>query len=57
MMSVIVLQGVTYFLHLKDITNTCEIVKLLAGFLHCNGAKLEEAETLNLFWSFIVCSS
>ena len=43
------LDGVTLFLHLKDVTNTCkhkklETVKLMAGFLQCNGGKLVEAE-------------
>ena len=47
MTSVMALDGVTSFLHLKDVTNTvnvCDTVQLLVGFLQCNGEKLEEAE-------------
>ena len=39
------------------LSKVCKTVKLLAGFLQCNGGKLEEAETFNLSSSFIVCSS
>ena len=47
MTSVVALDGVMSFLHLKDATyhvNVCDTVHLLAGFLQCNGGKLEEAE-------------
>ena len=29
----------------------------IAGFLQCNGGKLEETETANVFSSFIVCKN
>ena len=41
--------GVTSFCRLKDITNTCECMRnspTIAGFLQCNGRKLEGAEGL-----------
>ena len=41
------LDGVTSFLCLKMLqlhVNVCDTVQLLAGFLKCNGGKLEEAE-------------
>ena len=44
------LDGVTSFLHLRDVTtlqlyvNVCDIVSVLAGVLQCNGRKLEEDE-------------
>ena len=44
MMSVMALDSVT---SLKDITNTCKRMRnspIIAGFLQCNGGKLEEAE-------------
>ena len=53
MTSFMMLYGVTPFLRLKDVTNTCKhmrcsqtigVVKLLAGTLQCNGGKLEESE-------------
>ena len=49
MTSVMALDGVTSFLRLKEVKNACivnvsEIVRSLAGFLQCNGGKLEEAE-------------
>ena len=47
MASVVALEGVTSFLRLKDAAyhaNVCDTVQLLAGFLQCNGGKLEEAE-------------
>ena len=46
MTPVVALDGVTSYLHLKDVTNTCicGTVQLLAGFPQCNGGKLEEAE-------------
>ena len=47
MTSFMVLEGVTLFLHLKDVkihVHVCDIVYLLAGILKCNGRKLEEAE-------------
>ena len=37
---------------LKTHVNVCETVRRLAGFLQCNGGKLEEAEDLKL--DFIV---
>ena len=45
-MLVMVLDGVTSFLCLKDITHTnvCKVVQLLKGFLQYNGGKLKEAE-------------
>ena len=47
MTSFMALDGVTSFLHLKDITihvSVCDVVLVLAGVLQCNGGKLEEAE-------------
>ena len=47
MTSVMALDGVTSFLRLKDVkthVNVSETVRSLAGFLQCNGGKLEEAE-------------
>ena len=49
MTSVMALDGVTSFSRLKDVkthVNVCETVRRLAGFLQCNGGKLEEAEDL-----------
>ena len=43
MTSVIALDGVTSFLRLKDVTNTCT-VQILAVYPQCSGGKLEEAE-------------
>ena len=43
MRSVMALDDVTSFWRLKDV-HVCETVKLLAGFLQCNGGKLEVAE-------------
>ena len=37
--------------------DVCETVKLLAGFLQCNGGKLEEAEDFKYVLSFVVCSN
>ena len=42
MTSIVALDSVTSFLHLKDVP--CDTVQVLAGFLQCNGGKLEEAE-------------
>ena len=58
MTSVITLDGVK----LEDFTNTCQrtcmrISSTIAGFLQCNGGKLEEAEDFNVFSSFIACSN
>ena len=44
---VVALDGVTFFyvwkmLHIH--VNVCDTAQLLAGFLQCNGGKLEEAE-------------
>ena len=48
MTSFMVLDGVTSYLRLKDVTNTCKHVghspTILAGIIQCNGRKLEEAE-------------
>ena len=49
MTSYMALDGVTSFLRLKDVTNTCkhtcmQRVLVLAGVLRCKGGKLEEAE-------------
>ena len=46
MTSFMALDGVTLFLSLKDVTNTCKrnLVYVLAGVLQCNGDKMEEAE-------------
>ena len=40
------LDGVTSFLRLKDVTNTCKRMRksIVAGVLQCKGGKLEEAE-------------
>ena len=47
MTSFMALDGVTSFLRLKDVTNTCKRMrsglKVLAGVLQCKGGKLEEA--------------
>ena len=43
-----VLDGVTSYLRLKVVTNTCKRVRhsptILVGIIQCNGGKLEEAE-------------
>ena len=47
MTSFMALDGVTSFLRLKDITNTCKRMRCglsTGGILHCKGGKLEEAE-------------
>ena len=47
MTSVMVLDGETSFLRLKDVkthVTVCETVRRLSGFLQCNGGMLEEAE-------------
>ena len=47
MTPVMTLDGVTSFRRLKDVTNTCKRMRnspTIAGFLKCNGRKLEEAE-------------
>ena len=60
MMSVMVLDDVTSFLRLKDVTNTnvqvnvCDTVQLLAGILQCNES-WKKLNTSNVFSSFIVC--
>ena len=41
---VMALDGAASFLCLKDITNVCDAVQLLAGIIQCNGGKLEDAE-------------
>ena len=54
MTSVVALDGVTSFLHLINVTNTCNRMQhsplLLVGFLQCNGGKLEEAEDFKCFF-------
>ena len=42
---------------LKIHVNVCETVRVLAGFLQCNGGKLEEAEDFKSVFVFIVCSN
>ena len=37
--------------------NVSETVRVLAGFLRCNGGKLEEAEDFKSVFAFIVCSN
>ena len=47
MTSFMTLDGVTSFLRLKNVTNTCKRMRRslsTAGVLQCNGGKLEEAE-------------
>ena len=58
MTSVMVLDGVTSFLHAKDVTNTCKRMRhspTIGKFLQCNGGKLEEAEDFKCDFVFIVC--
>ena len=58
MASFTALNSITSFLRLKDVqllVNMCNTVQLLAGFLQCNGVKLEEAEEFKCVSSFIVC--
>ena len=60
MTSVMALDSVTLFLRLKDVTNTCKCIRnspTIAGFLQCNGRKLEKLKTSNVFSYFIVCSN
>ena len=55
MTSFMALDGVTSFLRLKYVTNTCKCMRqLLAGIIQCNDGKLEEAE-VNVFSLFIAC--
>ena len=53
-MSVMGLDGVTSFSTLKRQihVNVCETIKLLAGFLKCNGRKLEEAKDFKCVFVF-----
>ena len=47
MTSVMALDSVTLFQRLKDVINACKRMRnspVIAGFLQCNGGKLEEAE-------------
>ena len=48
MTSFMALDGLTSFLHLKNVlqkhVNECDVAKVLAEVLQCNGGKLEEAE-------------
>ena len=47
MKSVMALDGITSFLHLKDVTDSSKHMRhspILAGILQCNVIKLEEAE-------------
>ena len=53
MTSIVALDGVTSLLRLKTLyiyVNVCDAVQFLAGFLQCNGGKLEEAEDFNCFF-------
>ena len=48
------------FSNLKDVTNTCQRLQnsqILAGFLQCNGGKLEKLNTSNVVSSCIVYSN
>ena len=59
-MSVMALDSVTTFCCLIDVkthVNVCDTVILLAGFLPCNGRKLEEAEDFKCDFLFIDCSN
>ena len=52
------LDGVKLFWRLKDITNTCECMPnspSIAGFLQCNGRKLEEAEDFKMCVHRFLC--
>ena len=56
MTSVMGLDGVTWFLCSKDVTDTCKRTlhsPTIGEFLHCNGGKLEEAEDFNVFLSLL----
>ena len=58
MTSFMALDGVTLFLSLKDITNTCKHMRhslSIGGVLQCNGGKLKELKISNVFSSFIAC--
>ena len=56
MKSIMGLDGVTTFLHLKGIQiHVCDTFQLLAKILQWNGKKLEVAEDLNAFSTFNVC--
>ena len=58
MMSVMVLDVVTSFLCLKVVTNTCKRMghsPTIGGNSSVQWQKVEEAEVLNVFPSFIVC--
>ena len=57
MTSVVALDGVMLFSCCKTLyihVNVCDTVKLLAGFLQCNGGKLEEAEDFMCVF-FVYC--
>ena len=52
MTSVMALDGVNSFWGLKDVSNTCKRMRnspTVAGFLQCNGGKLEEAGEFKCF--------
>ena len=58
MTSFMALNGVTSFLRLKDVTNTCKSMCLslsIGGSSSCNGGNLEEAEDFKCVLLFIVC--
>ena len=54
-----VLDGVTSFLRLKDVTITCKrmgrSLKYLWEFLSAMAESWKKLKTSNVFWSFIVC--
>ena len=58
MTSVMTLDGVTLLWCLKDNKNTCKHMRnspTIAGFLHSNGEKLEEAERLQMCFRGVLC--
>ena len=61
MMSDMVLDGVTSFSCLKDVTknvNVCDVIQVLAAFPQCNGGKLQDAEDFKgVFFVYCVLES
>ena len=58
MMSVMAMDGVTSFLSLKDVTNTCKRMRnspTIAGFLPCMAETWKKPKTSNVFSSLILC--
>ena len=58
MTSGMALDGVTWFLHLKDITNKCKHMQnslTIAGFLQYSGGKFEEAEYFKFYFRHLLC--